>query len=345
MIATRRPHPRQRQASVDRRQSTPGQGDRHRERPERPYALADRAVDLGWERGQVVLLEQALGQRGTTTPGRDDFHRLMAAVGLGEVGAVCALAAARFSRSPADGHRRLALCAVTDPLVVDQEGVAAPTAGNDRVRLGFQGTWSHTALHALRLRRHGANRHQAHHGERRCHPPTGSIDDPAGALVLAPTSAWWPRSTCAASRSPPGGARMASCASSPPSTAPFPGAWGPLGPMAACPGGRSAAAACGPAATTPPRRGLRSMAGGAARRWWWPDRSSGCVPCNAPKRSGWWSSRTRTPPLAAGSTTGRTSGSEPATAPTCPARTVRAHPGRGQRCCPASGGVAGVAGA
>jgi DNA invertase Pin-like site-specific DNA recombinase len=186
MIATRRPHPRQRQASVDRRQSTPGQGDRHRERPERPYALADRAVDLGWERGQVVLLEQALGQHGTTTPGRDDFHRLMAAVGLGEVGAVFALAATRFSRSPADGHRRLALCAVTDPLVVDQEGVAAPTAGNDRVRLGFQGTWSHTALHALRLRRHGANRHQAHHGERRCHPPTGSIDDPAGALVLAP---------------------------------------------------------------------------------------------------------------------------------------------------------------
>jgi DNA invertase Pin-like site-specific DNA recombinase len=160
--------------------------DSLRERTERQYALADRAVDLGWDRGPVVLLDQDRGKSGTTPQGRDDFHRLMAAVGLGEVGAVFALEASRFARSQAAWHRRRDRCALTDTLVVEHEGVYDPNDFNDRVLLGFQGTWRRTALHALRLRRQGAKRHKAHTGERRCNPPTGYIDDPAGALVLAP---------------------------------------------------------------------------------------------------------------------------------------------------------------
>jgi DNA invertase Pin-like site-specific DNA recombinase len=186
MTSKLRPHHLQRQAYVYLRQSTPGQVDSHRESTKRQYALADRAVDLGWDRGQVVLLEQDLGQSGTTSQGRDDFHRLMAAVGLGEGGAVFALEASRFSRSPADWHRLLDLCALTDTLVVDQDGLYEPNDFNDRVLLGFKGTWSHTELHALRLRLQGAKLHKAHKGELRCPPPTGYISDPAGALVLDP---------------------------------------------------------------------------------------------------------------------------------------------------------------
>jgi DNA invertase Pin-like site-specific DNA recombinase len=186
MMSKLRPHHRQRHADVYRRQSTPGQVDSQRDRTARQYALADRAVDLGWARGQVVRLDQALGKSGPTTPGRDDFHRLMAAVGLGEVGAGCALEASRFSRAHADGHRLLDLCALTDTLVVDHDGVYAPNDFNDRGLLGFKGTWRHTALHALRLRRQGANLPKAHTGELRGNPPTGYISDPAGALVLDP---------------------------------------------------------------------------------------------------------------------------------------------------------------
>jgi len=181
-----RPHHLQRHAYVYLRQSTPGQVDTHRESTERQYALADRAVELGWDRGQVVLLDQDLGKSGTTTQGRDDFHRLMAAVGLAEVGAVFALEASRFSRSQADWHRLLDLCALTDTLVVDHDGVYDPNDFNDRVLLGFKGTWSHTELHALRLRLQGAKLHKARKGELRCNPPTGYIYDPAGALVLDP---------------------------------------------------------------------------------------------------------------------------------------------------------------
>ena len=186
MISKLRPHHLQRHASVYLRQSTPGQVDTHRDSTERQYALADRAVELGWDRGQVVLLDQDLGKSGTTTQGRGDFHRLMAAVGLGEVGAVFALEASRVSRSQADWHRWLDLCALTDTRVVDHDGVYDPNEFHDRVLLGFKGTWSHTERQALRLRLQGATRHKAHQGELRGHPPTGDIDDPAGALVMDP---------------------------------------------------------------------------------------------------------------------------------------------------------------
>jgi hypothetical protein len=81
MISKLRPHHRHRHAYVDLRQSTPGQVDTHRDSTERQYALADRAVELGWDRGQMVLLEQDRGKSGPTTQGRGDVHRLMAARG------------------------------------------------------------------------------------------------------------------------------------------------------------------------------------------------------------------------------------------------------------------------
>src|SRR5437773_7657484 len=144
MTTAIRPQHLQRPAYVYLRQSTPGQVHTHRESTERQYALAERAVELGWDRSQVQILDQDLGKSGTTTEGREDFHRLMAAVGLGEVGAVLALEASRLSRSQADWHKLMDIGALTDTLIVDQDGIYDPNA--------FQGTWSHTELHALRLR-------------------------------------------------------------------------------------------------------------------------------------------------------------------------------------------------
>jgi len=187
-MSTIQPHHLQRQAYVYLRQSTPSQVDTHRESTERQYALVDRAMVLGWDRSQVRLLDHDLSKSGTTAQGRDDFHQLMAAVGLGEVGAVFALEASRFSRSQADWHKLLDICALTDTLIVDHDGIYNPNDFNDRVVLGFKGTWSHTELHALRLRLHGAKLHKARKGALRCNPPTGYIYDPSGLLVLDPDS-------------------------------------------------------------------------------------------------------------------------------------------------------------
>jgi len=61
-----------------------------------------------------------------------------------------------------------------------------PNDFNDRVILGFKGTWSHTELHGMRLRLQGAKLNKAKKGELRCSPPTGYVYDPEGQLVFDP---------------------------------------------------------------------------------------------------------------------------------------------------------------
>ena len=143
-------------------------------------------LSLGWDNSLIQILDGDLGKSGQTTTGREDFHRLMAAVGLGEVGAVFALEASRFSRSQADWHKLLDICALTDTLVIDHDGVYDPNDFNDRVLLGFKGTWSHTELHGMRLRLQGAKLNKAKKGELRTAPPTGYVYDPEGNLVFDP---------------------------------------------------------------------------------------------------------------------------------------------------------------
>ena len=169
-----------RTAYVYLRQSTPGQVRENLESTARQYALADRARGLGWQVDQVKVLDGDLGKSGKSTEGRDDFHRLCAAVGLGEVGGVFALEASRLWRSQADWHRLLDLCAWTHTLMIDHDGIYDPNDFNDRVLLGFKGTFSHTELHAMRMRLHGARRNKARRGEYRSRPPTGYVHDEGG---------------------------------------------------------------------------------------------------------------------------------------------------------------------
>ncbi len=175
-----------RRACVYLRQSTTYQVESNRESTERQYALAERALSLGWDQTQIQILDRDLGKSGQTTSGREDFHQLMAAVSLGEVGAVFALEASRLSRSQADWHKLLDICALTDTLVIDHDGIYNPNDFNDRVLLGFKGTWSHTELHGMRLRLQGAKLNKAQKGELRCTPPTGYVYDSDGQLVFDP---------------------------------------------------------------------------------------------------------------------------------------------------------------
>lgn len=177
---------RERRAAVYLRQSTPDQVRENQVSTERQYALVDRAAELGWSRAQVWVLDGDLGKSGKTSTGRDDFHALCAAVGLGEIGAVFALEASRLSRSQADWHRLLDLCAWTHTLLVDHDGAYDPNDFNDRVLLGFKGTWSATELHAMRMRLHGGRRHAAQKGALPVKPPAGYVYDADRALVLDP---------------------------------------------------------------------------------------------------------------------------------------------------------------
>ena len=61
---------RRRRAVVYVRQSTLAQVERNVESTARQYALRERAVELGWPPGSVVVVDEDLGRSGASSDGR-----------------------------------------------------------------------------------------------------------------------------------------------------------------------------------------------------------------------------------------------------------------------------------
>jgi DNA invertase Pin-like site-specific DNA recombinase len=152
----------------------------------RQYDLVQRALDLGWPRERIVVIDQDQGQSGASAAGRDGFQSLVSEVGLGRAGAVLCLEASRLARSCSDWYRLIEICALADTLVVDEEGVYDPGQYNDRLLLGFKGTMSEAELHWLRNRLLGGKLEKAHKGQLRFRLPTGLIYDPTNQVILDP---------------------------------------------------------------------------------------------------------------------------------------------------------------
>jgi DNA invertase Pin-like site-specific DNA recombinase len=152
----------------------------------RQYQLAQRAQALGWPEHLVVVIDQDQGRSGASSAGRDGFEYLIAEVGLGRVGAVLCLEASRLARSSSDWYRLIEICALTDTLVIDEDGVYDPGQYNDRLLLGFRGTMSEAELHWLHCRLVGGKLEKAQHGTLRWRLPVGLVYDAAGQIVLEP---------------------------------------------------------------------------------------------------------------------------------------------------------------
>src|ERR1700732_1561929 len=108
----------ERQAYLYIRQSTLRQVFENTESTKRQYALRERAVALGWPDDRIVVIDSDLGQSGAATD-REGFQKLVAAVGLGEVGVVLGLEVSRLARNSVDWQRLLEICAFTDTLILD----------------------------------------------------------------------------------------------------------------------------------------------------------------------------------------------------------------------------------
>ena len=143
---------RSRDAYVYVRQSTPSQMVQHTESLARQYELRERAVTLGWPAHQVVVIDADLGRSGAHTDGRLGFKELVAEVGLGKVGIVLGIEVSRLARNNADWYQLLDLCAITDTLIADADGVYHPGDLNDRLVLGLKGTMSEAELHLIKSR-------------------------------------------------------------------------------------------------------------------------------------------------------------------------------------------------
>ena len=179
-----------RAAVVYVRQSTMAQLSRNRESTARQYDLVGRAVELGWPRAGVRVIDEDLGVSGASAAGRAGFAELAAQVGLGQVGIVLALEVSRLARNNADWYRLLDLAGMTDTLIADADGIYHPGLFNDRMLLGMKGTMSEAELHILRARLHGGIRSKAARGQLRRALPVGLVWGEAdGEIGLHPDEA------------------------------------------------------------------------------------------------------------------------------------------------------------
>lgn len=168
------------------RQSSLRQVFENTESTKRQYALKQRAVALGWPLDHIIVIDQDLGQSGASSADREGFQRLVTEVGLGRAGLVMGLEVSRLARNSSDWHRLLEMCALSDTLILDEDGVYDPAHFNDRLLLGLKGTMSEAELHILKARLQGGILNKARRGELASPLPIGFVYDPSGQVVLDP---------------------------------------------------------------------------------------------------------------------------------------------------------------
>ena len=167
------------------RQSTVRQVYENTESTRRQYALRERAVALGWPAERVVVIDTDLGQSGADRD-RDGFQRLVAEVGMGRAGIVLGLEVSRLARNSTDWHRLLEISALSDTLILDEDGIYDPGDFNDRLLLGLKGTMSEAELHMLHARLRGGLLNQARRGALKVPLPVGLVYDPLDRVALDP---------------------------------------------------------------------------------------------------------------------------------------------------------------
>ena len=103
------------------------------ESTERQYALRQRAVALGWPFEKVVVIDCDQGHSGASAADREGFQQLVTEVSLGRAGVVLGLEVSRLARNSSDWHRLLEICALSDTLILDEDGLYNPSQFNDRL--------------------------------------------------------------------------------------------------------------------------------------------------------------------------------------------------------------------
>jgi len=168
------------------RQSSLRQVLENTESTKRQYSLRDRAVALGWPIERIHVIDCDLGLSGASAEDRDGFQRLVAEVANSHAGIVLGLEVSRLARNNADWHRLIELAALTQTLILDEDGIYDPAHFNDRLLLGLKGAMSEAELHVLKARLQGGIRSKAQRGELEVPLPIGLSYHPNGSVVLHP---------------------------------------------------------------------------------------------------------------------------------------------------------------
>jgi DNA invertase Pin-like site-specific DNA recombinase len=152
-----------RAAYVYIRQSTQAQVQHNQESSRRQYALAQKAQLLGWR--QIEIVDEDMGCSGSGSVHRTGFERMVAAVGMGQVGAVFSIEASRLARNNRDWYNLVDICGMFGTLIIDEDGIYDATVLNDRLLLGLKGTMSEFELALIGQRMRAGLLQKARRGE------------------------------------------------------------------------------------------------------------------------------------------------------------------------------------
>lgn len=176
----------QRNAYLYIRQSTMKQVIENTESTKRQYALQKRAILLGWHEDSIITIDEDLGVSGSGSAVRNGFKHLITEVSLGNAGIVIGLEVSRLARNSSDWHRLLEICALTNTLIMDEDGIYDTSHFNDRLLLGLKGTMSEAELYVIRSRLRGGMLSKAKRGELRLGLPIGLVYDDENKVVFHP---------------------------------------------------------------------------------------------------------------------------------------------------------------
>lgn len=121
------------------RQSSLYQVENHVESRLRQYNPIEWALQVGWPRERIIIIDSDLGKSSASPNTRSGFGELIAAVGRGEVGMVIALEATRLARNCLDWHNLIYKCRWTETMIADEKCIYDPSDSFDRMILRIRG--------------------------------------------------------------------------------------------------------------------------------------------------------------------------------------------------------------
>lgn len=180
------PHHLDRKVYIYIRQSTEAQVQVNTASTARQYDLVSHALELGWRKGQLVIVDEDQARSATTTYRRGGYKDMISDIALGHVGAVICLNTDRLSRDASDWHYLLKICEIAGTLIIDQTSVRDPSDRNDRLFLGIDGVLNEAEIFKIRDRLIGGKLRKAKEGALRLLLPAGYIYDHDGRVILDP---------------------------------------------------------------------------------------------------------------------------------------------------------------
>lgn len=160
------------------RQSSLAQIQEHQESTRRQYELQHRAEQLGWPTDRIVVIDSDTGHSASNPhTSRNGFEQLLAAVALGQVGAIFSVEASRLARQDSEWHRLVEMAVLSGALLIDEQQEYNPRSSDDRLLLGFKGLLSSLEVRQMSIRLWENKLRKAQRGELRIRLPVGLVFD------------------------------------------------------------------------------------------------------------------------------------------------------------------------